>query len=461
MKRAYQHCLYAVSCTCLLLLAGCGGDYEEPQEPAAGAWSKALGSNDNYGGPQAGAISVSPAGNLIITGTFNETIDLGGGAINASAQPNFFVAKYSASGEAIWSARGGGGDDNVAAVNMDTAGNAILSGSYNGKVDLGSGELSGGNNIFLARFGPSGEPLWSKSYGVSDEFDSIASSAMGSDGSIYLTGRAGGSLNLGGGALAPGQWQTMFVGKQDSSGNSVWARAFSTVNYIDSRKIAVDGAGNTFVMGSFSGDVDLGGGSLGDFNSYGYFVVKFDTSGKFAWSRGYAPVNGGLYMVDLAADSEGNAIVVGQMSDTVDFGGGPLVGSGFNDLFILKLGADGSHRFSKRFGAADSYQQATGIGVDSNNNIFVAGTFEQSVNFGDGALQSQGGSDIFLAKFDASGKAIKSRRFGGTDWESLRSIAVDPWGNTILYGMYNGTIDFGTGALNSDTGARLFLARIK
>ncbi len=462
MKRASQYCLYAF-CTGIFVLTGCSSDYEEPQEPAAPAWSKALGSSDNFGGPQAGTVSVSPAGNLIITGAFSGSIDLGGGPIEASAQPNFFVAKYSAAGEPIWSAKGGGGDDQPANASMDTDGNAVIAGNFNGKVDLGSGELSGGSNLFVARFGPAGEPLWSKSYGIDQESDSVASSALGKDGSIYLTGRAGGSLNFGGGSLAPGQWQTMFISKLDSSAKSIWARAFSTVNYIDSRKIAVDNAGNTFVMGQFSGEIDLGGGPLGDFNSWGYFIVKFNTSGEFAWSRGYAPPMGGLNMVDIATDSDGNLIVMGQLNEEVDLGGGILTGKGYSDLFLLKLGADGAHRFSKRFaGPMDNgYMQAIGLGTDQNKNIFVGGTFEGPVNFGTGTLTNQGGSDIFVAQFDANGTATKSSRFGGSEWENLRSMAVDPWGNTFLFGTFNGTIDFGSGELSSEGSPRMFLARIK
>lgn len=467
MKRAcHKSCLHAVvwafSALSLAGLSGCGSDFDEPQEPSAGPWSVAFGSNDNYGGPQAGTVSVSTAGNLIITGTFNETIDLGGGEIKASAQPNFFVAKYSASGEPIWSAKGGGGDDFAQGAAMDADGNAVLAGSFNGKVDLGSGELSGNNNLFLSRYSPSGEPLWSKSYGIDQEFDSITGTAVSPDGNIYLTGRAGGSLNFGGGALAPGQWQTMFVAKLDSSGKAAWARGFSTVNYIESRDIAIDGKGNTFIMGSFSGDVDLGGGPLGNFDSYGYYIAKFDANGKFAWSKGYAPQNGGLYIVDLAADAEGNVIMAGHMNDTVDFGGGPLTSTGFNDIFLVKLGSDGSHRFSKRFGAADNYQQLAAAAVDGGGNIYLGGTFEQTLNFGTQPLQAQaGGSDLFLAKFDGSGNAVESKSFGGPSWESLRSMTVDNWGNAILFGQFNTTIDFGMGVLDAGTGSKLFLARIK
>ena len=58
----------------------------------------------------------------------------------------------------------------------------------------------------------------------------------------------------------------------------------------------------------------------------------------------------------------------------------------------------GKHLWSKRFGDAGT-QAANAIAADASGNVIVAGRFEGTVDFGGGALTSAGLSDIFIVKF--------------------------------------------------------------
>ena len=69
------------------------------------------------------------------------------------------------------------------------------------------------------------------------------------------------------------------------------------------------------------------------------------------------------------------------------------------------------HDWSQRFGDA-GVQEAYGIATDGTGNVVVTGKFQGNVDFGGGALTSEGGSDIFVAKFDAYGNHLWSQRFG-------------------------------------------------
>jgi len=99
------------------------------------------------------------------------------------------------------------------------------------------------------------------------------------------------------------------------------------------------------------------------------------------------------------------------------------------------------------------------VSVDGIGNIVVTGYFNGTVDFGGGALTSAGGTDIFLANFDASGTHLWSRRFGDASTQRGYSVAVDGMGKIIVTGFFRGTVDFGGGVLTSAGNSDIFLAK--
>ena len=108
-----------------------------------------------------------------------------------------------------------------------------------------------------------------------------------------------------------------------------------------------------------------------------------------------------------------------------------------------------SHLWSKRFGST-SFDQGYGVAVDDSGNVVVTGSFNGTVNFGGGGLNSAGSFDIFVAKFSgADGSHLWSKRFGSTYEDEGLGVAVDGSGNVVVTGYFWGTVDFGGGELTS------------
>src|SRR5205814_1754525 len=114
----------------------------------------------------------------------------------------------------------------------------------------------------------------------------------------------------------------------------------------------------------------------------------------------------------IAVDGEGDVLVTGEAAGNVDFGGGPLgdAGIGF-DIFVVKLDSTGSHLWSKRFGDAAN-QGGAGIAVDAAGGVLVTGFLAGTADFGGGSLPSKGSADVFVAKLDADGGYLWANRFG-------------------------------------------------
>jgi hypothetical protein len=99
----------------------------------------------------------------------------------------------------------------------------------------------------------------------------------------------------------------------------------------------------------------------------------------------------------MAIDSAGNMVITGRFGSLVDFGGGPLTGAGQGDIFVAKLDPSGNHLWSADFGDEDA-QVAGGTAIDSAGSVVVTGCFAGTVDFGNGPLVSVGNEDVFLVK---------------------------------------------------------------
>lgn len=153
-----------------------------------------------------------------------------------------------------------------------------------------------------------------------------------------------------------------------------------------------------------------------------------------------ADTNVGDVISDLAVDSAGNTIVVGKFAGTVDFD----PGAGTYELtsspatarnnYVAKYDASNNLLWARAFGGDTSGAGGLSgeVAIDSVGNVFVAGTFAGTAEFGSASLISSGPTDAFLTKLDSSGNFLWAKQFGGVNADFGRGIDVDGTGNAIL-----------------------------
>jgi hypothetical protein len=226
--------------------------------------------------------------------------------------------------------------------------------------------------------------------------------AVDSKNNVLVTGEYFGSLNFGNNPLKnTGPSNTdIFIAKFDPGGNHLWSHSFGDSQSQGGTCVTADAAGNALLTGYFSGSIAFGGMgtslmSVGDKNDI--FVAKLDQTGAKVWSRGIGDASQQVG-AGVAADSAGNVLLTGYFYGSVDFGGGPLTGSIGTNVFVSQLDDKGGHQWSKGFGAAAN-QEGTGIATDSNDDVLVVGKFGAQIDFGAGPIANAGGVDFFVAKF--------------------------------------------------------------
>lgn len=300
--------------------------------------------------------------------------------------------------------------------------------------------------FLIPRGGVPGQTMWSTIMGgpLNDIWLGVTTDLSGN---IYACGSIQGNILL---------------HKYSNAGVLLWVRQYGTGFGLG---VVCDPAGNVYMAGYYSATIPsniFGGGNLPGAGPGDIFVVKINSSGALVWQKGFSgPLED--HGKAISIDSDGNLFVTGFFYSAVDFGGVTLTSAGGSDIFLIKLqGTDGATIWAKRFGEAQEVQNDVGnsVAADKDGNVYITGQFGNSVNFGGGALVSQG-HDVFLAKYDENGVHLWSKRFGGVSRDAAFGVATDPiTGDVAIIGWFRGTINFGGENINSNGLDDIFIAKL-
>jgi hypothetical protein len=178
-----------------------------------------------------------------------------------------------------------------------------------------------------------------------------------------------------------------------------------------------------------------------------------------AWSHGYGGASS-QNVAAVAADASGNVYIAGYYYGTTNFGGSDRTSAGGSDIILVKLDPAGAYLWDKTFGDATDGQYATAVSVDAAGNVYLAGAFAGGANFGGGALASAGLRDLFLAKFGPTGTFGFAKRFGDASDQQSTAMLVDYTDNVYWTGYFAGAVNFGGSALTSAGGNDAFLVKL-
>jgi hypothetical protein len=349
-------------------------------------------------------------------------------------------------------ALGSTGTDHIAnAVTTDGQGNFYLTGYFHGTVDFDPSSnvqalTSAGNyDGYVAKYSPTGGLIWVRQL-VSSGSDSCDGYGVAVDGSgnVYVSGDFSGTATLGGTTLTNPTGYAGFAAKLDPAGTVLWARALALGNDGgDAYRLAPDGAGNVYAIGDFQGTVSFGGTTLTSAGGYDVYVAKLTSAGTVAWAKRLGG-GGQDYVYGLALDRSGNVYVAGDFQGTAIFGTFSLTTTGSYGAFVARLDGSGTVKWARGLtgsGEVDGY----GLALDGSGNVYVAGPFTGTAQFGASTLTSAGSYDVFVAKLSSAGAVQWGRRFGGSGWDVAgNALAVDGSGNVYVGGTFQGTSTFGT-----------------
>lgn len=300
----------------------------------------------------------------------------------------------------------------------------------------------------LTKRDPSGAVLWTRSFRAPSSSDGpslqIQAVAVGADDRVVI---GGGfefpSLDLGGGEVGDGA-ANGFVAQFDAAGHPLWSKAFHAdglvsayTSFVTVNGLALDDSGAVHLAGAYGGGpggnaltLDLGGGVLGG-DTYGHgFVAKLDATGAHLWS----------HLVDGALRSSANAVAVDAtgtlyVTGSAAYATGDTLPDGtacdHDAILLASYDAAGQERWSKTFGSARSGGSGAAVTVAPDGGVYVAGTADQGMDFGDGPLPGDYPVVGFVARFGAQGARTWTRGFA---YNPPVALALDGAGNLVIAG---------------------------
>ena len=406
-----------------LIPAGSSDFYIVKYDPTGNfLWAKSIG---NTGSDVSDDIYVDASNNVFITGYFSLTVDFdpdfGTYELTALGGGDCFILKLNTEGEFIFARSFGDGlTERGAGIITDESGNIYVTGTYQGTVDFDPGfgifdiTSVGEEDVFIQKLDADGNLIWAKSIGGANE-EKVSSIKVDSDENIYIAGTYEGTCDFN--PEVPTFLQTSlgffdnYILKLNSSGLFDWAITFGGTLGDAINDLELDNEGNLYSTGHYSLTVDFNPGvGVNSYTSMGtldIFIQKIDSEGGFIWAKSFGGSDQDRgYGIKL--DASNNVYTTGLFSESVDFnpnaGVFNLNSAGESDIFLQKLDADGNFIWTKRIGGI-GIDEGNALDISSEGNIYLAGVFENTVDFNAGVgefnLSSNGEWDIFILKLNA------------------------------------------------------------
>lgn len=363
------------------------------------AWVHRIGGS---GYDRGHSVAVDGAGDAYVTGHFHGTVnfaaDWGGtDAKTSTGQYDAFVTKVLADGSYGWTRVFGGAQDDVGqGVTTCPSGQVYVCGMFNGApnfaADWGMSDVKtsvGSSDIFVTRIGSDGSYGWTRQIGpASPAFDGVACDPSGN---VLVAGGPLGTINFAADwGSTDSRTGAASVTKIGPNGAYVWTRC--TPAQWSMGGIAVDGAGNAFLPGYFSGTVnfeaDFGGSDIRtSAGSFDICLTKLASDGSYGWTRCFGG-SGMDWRADVAVDGASNVYLTGLFTGTVNFesdwaGTDARTSSGslaVADGFLTKIAANGSYGWTLHMIGSGSCPRVDAIAASGTGDLHMGGYFNSNVD---------------------------------------------------------------------------------
>ena len=288
--------------------------------------------------------------------------------------------------------------------------------------------------------------------GSGNEF--VEDIVVDSQGNVFIVGEFNQTVDFDPG---PGTYtmdsaglEDIFISKFGADGLWQWTRVIGGAGTDKGLGIQLDGVGSILVTGYFEDTVDFDPGENDvERTSAGYsdaYVANFTKSGDFYWVKTWG---GGSTDAAhrCAVDVLNNIIVVGSFAGTVDFdpGEGEDPHTSINvDVSLMQLSASGNYIWGVDWGNMDGCV-GNAIDIDFDDQIYVLGNFESTVDFdpgpGETLLSSHGQTDVYINQFDPDGLHVLTYGWGGTGSDTGNDLFIDGDENFYVTGGFQDVVD--------------------
>ena len=377
-------------------------------------WAKAFGGTSNF--DMIRSACTDAQGHVFVTGSLGSAqVAIGSLTLTGSGNAgSIFIAKFDVAGNVLWANRYNGSNmDEGTGICTDAQGNVCISAYYSSStLAIGSTTLTcnAARSALIAKFDGSGSLLWASqpAGSVSDAAYAITSDA---GGNFFLAGHFNSSsLSFGAFALTKSGFQDAFLAKYDGNGTALWARSTTGNNMEHFGSVAVDGAGNAYVLGHYTSTVvTLGTLTLAAQAQEDVMLAKYSAGGNALWAR--SVTGSGRDIGHMVHVSDASVFFTGSMGSLGYAPGAAVtIGTltlnpppGYTDpMFLAQLDINGNLQYATALGSGGYNRSA--VCTDKACHAYLGSNYANAnsvpMTIGSNTLAYTIYENVFLARLD-------------------------------------------------------------
>ncbi len=281
-------------------------------------------------------------------------------------------------------------------------------------------------DFWLLKFNSDDALQWQQTYGGTDD-DRGQDIIQTKDNGYAILGyskSADGNITENSGA------NDFWIAKLNTSGDIIWQTSFGFLGADIGYALTETNDNGYLITGVL--DVSASGGqgnskTLASLHAGGdYWAIKLNANGEKEWSKFF----GGTFTdtpYDVIQAEDNSYIIVGSSdSDDVDIKNN----IGTYDFWVIKISSTGDLIWEKSFGGTE-IDEAWGIVSTNDGNFIIAGDTRSNDN---NVTTNNGAADVFIIKITPNGDVVWSKSFGGTSFDTARSISKSMDGGFLISG---------------------------
>lgn len=321
---------------------------------------------------RADGLTVDSSNNIYVVG--EETLTTAAG----------YIAELNSVASPLWQRTLGG------AANTTTFSDIVVASSGN-VYTVGRTDVSGTNDILIAKYDSSGTLTWQRSLGTTAGTDTANAIGLDSSENVYIAGIIR--------AASPASVNRPFIAKYDTNGTLTWQRSYTGFQSSGLN------AGFNCIAVTTAGVIYAGGYDNTTTNLESFAVAKMDTSGNRVWERkGNLGNTTNEVITGIAVDSSENIFACGYDSGTTEG-------------YLYKLNSAGTSQWGRQISSGSGDATLQKVDVTPTGDVIAIGT--------------TGSSDLLVTRYDTNGNLVWQRTMvSGT---SLGGNSVKVVGGNYTY----------------------------
>ena len=353
------------------------------------------------------SLRARPDGKLAVGGAFADVIGGDGNGLEASAgaEDGFYAVMLPDGSVSSLARLGGVADDRVTSVAWDDEGNVVLGGTFGDTVDFGGGvaptSLDGADAFVTAREPETDAPLFTRVLAGGGPSPTVTLAVRPGTGTpIFIAGSFEGTLTIEGDALEATGGRDLYVTLLDGEGVLLGAERWGGPGDDVLHDLTVAPSA-VLAVGAYHEALTVGGLSLGPGDgSRDAFVARFEPNGApvalFGWA---GPGDEAALAAGLSG--AGRAVVGGSITQGAVSSEGASWPSAEHEALAVVFGGTGglASPWPIAFGdEGPDEQEVRRVDFAPDGSLIVAGTFVGTLVVDGEPLASKGARDAFVAR---------------------------------------------------------------